>query len=72
MKTVVTKRRVHLYVNRATLHWVVRDEKGNYWVLPHGDRPWERREPAGHIDQLELESVPGHYIHMLGIPIAIE
>jgi hypothetical protein len=68
MMTGVTHRRIYLYVNRPTLQWVVQDEEGKYWVLPHGERPWEHRQEASSLEDLELEPIPGHYKPMLGIP----
>jgi hypothetical protein len=32
------------------------------------DKPWEERQPFTPSDETELESVPGHYKQMLGLP----
>jgi hypothetical protein len=59
---------VALYVDRASRHWVVRDPDGNFWKLPPTATPWEERQPFTPADDTELESVPGHYRDMLGLP----
>jgi hypothetical protein len=58
---------VALYVDRATQQWVVRDGEGNLWSLPSTDNPWHERQPFTPAEETELEPVPGHYKHMLGL-----
>jgi hypothetical protein len=63
-----TKRAVALYVARATGQWIVRDAEGHFWSLPPDDNPWDGRQPFTPAEGTELEPVPGHYKHMLGLP----
>lgn len=63
----ITKTIVALYVDRATQQWIVRDGEGRLWTLPTSDNPWDERRPFDETDETELESVPGHYKHMLGL-----
>ena len=57
-----------LYVDRFTRQWVVRDPEGRFWTVPGDDSaratPRERFFPT---EETELQPVPGHYKHMLGI-----
>ena len=63
-KNVVT-----LYVDRSSQQWVVLDRDGNFWVLPSVDEnPWDQRQPFYPTEETELEPVPGHYKHTLGLP----
>jgi hypothetical protein len=62
------KRVVALYVDKTTQRWIVRDFEGNFWSLPPTDNPWDEREPFSPAEETELEPVPGHYRHMLGLP----
>jgi hypothetical protein len=57
-----------LYVDRRTRQWIVRDPEGNLWVVPLTDNPWDHREPFQPTEETDLELVPGHYKHMLGLP----
>ena len=57
-----------IYVDKVRHLWIVRDPKGNFWTLPPGDDPWERREPFEATAESDLERVPGHYKIMLGLP----
>jgi hypothetical protein len=66
---VASKRAVALYVDRASQQWVVRDSEGNYWSLPSANNPWDERQPFSPTEETELEPVPGHYKHMLGLPL---
>lgn len=63
------KRAAALYVDRATGQWVVLDPKGNFWSLPSTETPWDDRRPFSPTEETELEPVPGHYKHMLGLPL---
>ena len=58
----------NLFVERSCRQWVVRDSEGNFWILPPGDDPWERRQPFQPNEQTDLEPVPGHYKDTLGLP----
>jgi hypothetical protein len=64
----VPKRVVALYADRATRQWVVRDAEGRFWSLPSTDHPWDGRQPFTPAEETDLEPVPGHYLHMLGLP----
>jgi hypothetical protein len=64
---VTTRRIVAIYVDRATRQWIVRDGDGELWALPSTDNPWDERRPFEAADETELEPVPGHYKHMLGL-----
>ena len=66
--TPARKRVMALFVERLCQRWVVRDPDGNFWLLPSVDNPWEHRQPFHPTDETELESVPGHYKYMLGLP----
>ena len=59
-----------LYVDKGCpAQWIVRDREGRFWIIPPGEGAWEKREPFHPGEDAELEPVPGHYIHMLGLPI---
>jgi len=62
-KNVVT-----LYVDRSSQQWIVLDPEGNFWMVPSVENPWDQRQPFYPTEETELEQVPGHYKHMLGIP----
>ena len=57
-----------LFVDRSTEQWIVRDPEGNFWSLPSTNNPWDERQPFTLAEETELEPVPGHYKHMLGLP----
>ena len=64
-----SKHMVALFVDKSRQQWIVRDPDGNFWIVPSGENPWDHREPfdpSG--DDIELESVPGHYKYMLDLP----
>jgi hypothetical protein len=67
MLTVRT-RVVAIYADRSTGRWVVRDADGDFWVLPASDNPWDDRQPYSPAEEADLEPVPGHYKHLLGLP----
>jgi hypothetical protein len=59
-----------LYVDRSTQQWIVLDTEGNLWIVPSvPENPWDHRQPFYPNAETELERVPGHYKHMLGLPI---
>jgi hypothetical protein len=62
------KNQVALFVDRSSQQWVVQDVDGNFWLVPSGENAWERRKPCQLTDAMELESIPGHYKYMLGLP----
>jgi hypothetical protein len=64
----VPKRVVALYVDKATRQWVARDSEGRFWSLPSAENPWDERQPFTPAEETDLEPVPGHYKHMLGLP----
>ena len=58
-----------LYVDRGCpANWIVRDSEGLYWTVPPGEDAWARRRPFQPTEEAELEAVPRHYMHMLGLP----
>lgn len=65
---LASKRVVALYVDRAGRQWIARDAEGNFWRLPSTRKPWDERTPFTPAEETELEPVPGHYKHMLGLP----
>lgn len=64
----VQKPRMILYVDRSSNQWVVRDVEGSFWVVPVDENPWDLRRPFYPTEETDLELVPGHYKHMLGLP----
>jgi len=59
---------VDLYVDRDRPGcWIARDPAGRFWLVPAGDRGWDRRQPYTPEEDARLESVPGHYGYLLGI-----
>lgn len=68
MTTIARKPLSTLYVDRSTKQWIVRDAEGKFWIVPGDDRvPGNQHEPFLPTEGTELELVPGHYKHMLGI-----
>lgn len=67
---MVRKQRVSLFVDRSNQNWVVLDAEGNFWIVPtiESKNPWDQRQPFFPTEETELEPVPGHYKHMLGLP----
>lgn len=59
---------IGIYVNRRSRQWIVRDEQGQFWILPIVDEPWKHLEPFELDEDTELEPVPGHYRSLLGLP----
>ena len=68
MLILIDQRRLNLYVDRSSQHWVVKDPDGNFWLLPSVENPWEQRRPFYPTEETELEPIPGHYKNMLGLP----
>ncbi len=68
MHTAVRKRTLDIYVDRSSGRWVVRDPEGNFWILPPSASPWDDRQPFSPNEETDLEAVPGHYKHLLGLP----
>jgi hypothetical protein len=63
------KNLVSLFVDRPSHRWIVLDPDGNFWNVSHEfENPWEERKPFFPMEETELEPVPGHYKHMLGLP----
>ena len=60
--------RLSLFVDRASQQWVVKDGDGQFWVLPQTEHPWADRKPYCLMEDTELESIPGHYRFLLGLP----
>lgn len=60
---------LRLFVDRSSQHWIVLDRDGKFWVVPSDTKnPWAQRQPYTPTEETELEPVPGHYKHMLGLP----
>ena len=69
--TTARKPAMSLYVDRkCPANWIVRDRDGRFWVVPPGEDAWEQRRPFQPTEETTLEAIPGHYIHMLGLPIS--
>lgn len=62
------KQALALYVDRSTQQWIVRDWDGSFWMIPATENPWDDRQPFSPAEETELESVPGHYKNLLGLP----
>jgi hypothetical protein len=63
------KNMVTLYVDRSSGQWVVLDPDGRFWIVSSvAENPWDQRQPFQPGEDTELELVPGHYKHMLGLP----
>jgi hypothetical protein len=65
----LTSRVVAFYVGRATRRRVVRDVQGRLWRWPLIDIPWDEGQPFTPAEGTELEPVPGHSKHVLGLPL---
>ena len=61
--------KVALFVDKASQQWVVRDSAGHFWTIPSVEGAWDRRQPFNPTEETELEPIPGHYIHMLQLPL---
>ena len=66
--TTIQKQVVAIFVDKASQQWVVRDAEGNFWIVPAVADAWDHRQPFDLTEETELESIPGHYKHMLGLP----
>jgi hypothetical protein len=64
----LTQTKMALFVHRPSQRWVVLDPDGNFWILPSHENPWNQRQPFYPTQESELEPVPGHYKHLLGLP----
>ena len=68
MMLEVRKQVVELFVDRSSQKWIVRDPKGNFWILSTGDDAWERRQPFEPTEETSLEPIPGHYRYLFHLP----
>ena len=67
---VERKQILGLYVDRSNQQWIALDPDGNYWAVSvFEENPWDQRQPFFPSEETELEPVPGHYKHMLGLPL---
>jgi hypothetical protein len=66
--TTLRKASVAVFADRASQQWIVRDQEGNFWLVPPVANPWEHRQPFEPSEEMDLEPVPGHYKDMLGLP----
>ena len=39
----------------------------DFWSVSASENSWEQRQPFQPTEETQLEPVPGHYIHMLGL-----
>jgi hypothetical protein len=62
------RKQMSLFVDRSSQQWIVRDADGNFWLVPPVEQAWEHRQPFEPSEETDLEPVPGHYKHMLGLP----
>lgn len=59
-----------LYVDRSSQQWIVLDPDGQFWTVSATEEdPWTQRQPFCPTDATDLEAIPGHYKHMLGLPV---
>ena len=65
---MIAVRKLALYIDRSQQQWVVRDPEGNFWIVPTADDGWEQRQPYNATEESELEPIPSHYKHALGLP----
>jgi hypothetical protein len=65
----IAEKLMKLYADRSGGRWIVLDSEGDFWELPAVENPWENRQPFQPTDETELEPVPGHYKHLLGLPL---
>ena len=64
-----TNRLAAIFVDRTRPeNWIVRDPEGFFWIVPPVENAWEHREPFYPSEDLALESIPGHYKYVLGLP----
>jgi hypothetical protein len=62
------RRTFTLYVDRSSQQWIVQDLEGQFWIVPGNEEDaWNHRQPFCPTDETELERIPGHYKHMLGL-----
>ena len=67
--TTGRKRTSTLYVDHFSKQWIVCDPEGRFWIVSGDARvPGDQRLPFIPNEETELEFVPGHYKHTLGIP----
>ena len=66
---MVEVRKLAVYIDRANQQLIVRDQDGNFWIVPCDDNGWDQRQPYHPTEDIELEPIPGHYKHTLGLPV---
>jgi hypothetical protein len=70
MMIAMEKPVVSLYVDKSTPeHWIVRDQDGQFWMVPPGEKCWDRRQPFHPTEETGLDPIPAHYKYMLGLPV---
>jgi len=57
-----------IFVDRSQRQWVVLDREGNYWIVPSAENAWDQRQPFQITGETDLQPIPGHYKHLLGLP----
>jgi hypothetical protein len=66
--TVPGRPPLSLYVDRnLPSYLIVRDGAGAFWMVESGEGAWDRRQPYTLKEDIQLESLPGHYRYLLGI-----
>lgn len=63
------KKVIALYVDHFTRQWIALDREGNLWAVPAGENGWANLRLFYRTEDTELELVPRHYQHMLGLPL---
>lgn len=67
--SIDSKQSLTLFADRTGQRWIVLDAEGNFWELPKGNEPWEHRQLVSGAEDMDLDLVPGHYKHLLGLPL---
>ena len=52
---MLKNRNAALFVDRSSQHWVVRDPKGNFWIVPSVENPWNHHQSF--LDETKLRRV---------------
>jgi hypothetical protein len=58
-----------VHVGRASQQWLIRAAEGNFCSFPSADNPRDECRPFSPTDETELETVPGYYKSILGLPL---
>jgi hypothetical protein len=66
--TTELRRKAAIFVDRYSQQWIVQDPEGLFWLVPAVEDPWRHRQPFEFTEETQLESIPAHYKHLLGLP----